>query len=93
VDIFIVQIEVKKEHTTPVDISFKINKPMAPTILEKSLPICGLRPNHVCETITFSTPHIGHSRHGLFFKRWIMDNLMLNLLTYPGPLDKHTHDP
>jgi hypothetical protein len=26
-----------------------INKPMAPTILERGLPICGLRPNHVCE--------------------------------------------
>jgi hypothetical protein len=25
----------------------KINKPMAPTILERGLPICGLRPNHV----------------------------------------------
>jgi hypothetical protein len=24
-------------------------KPMAPTILERGLPICGLRPNHVCE--------------------------------------------
>jgi hypothetical protein len=27
----------------------KKNKPMAPTILERGLPICGLRPNHVCE--------------------------------------------
>jgi hypothetical protein len=26
----------------------KKNKPMAPTILERGLPICGLRPNHVC---------------------------------------------
>jgi hypothetical protein len=26
-----------------------INKPMAPTILERGLPICGLRPNHVCK--------------------------------------------
>jgi wobble nucleotide-excising tRNase len=25
------------------------NKPMAPTILERGLPICGLRPSHVCE--------------------------------------------
>jgi hypothetical protein len=37
--------------------------------------------------MTFSTPHIGHSRHGLFFTRWIA-NQMLNLLkrtmTYPG---------
>jgi hypothetical protein len=42
---------------------------MAPTILERGLPICGLRPNHVCEV----TPHIisCHSRHGLFFTRWI----------------------
>jgi hypothetical protein len=24
-------------------------KPMAPIILERGLPICGLRPNHVCE--------------------------------------------
>jgi hypothetical protein len=37
--------------------------------------------------MTFPTPHIGHSRHGLFFTRWIV-NAMLNLLkrtmTYPG---------
>jgi hypothetical protein len=37
--------------------------------------------------MTFPTPHIGHSRHGLFFTRWIV-NHMLNLLkrtmTYPG---------
>jgi hypothetical protein len=26
-----------------------INQPMAPTILERGLSICGLRPNHVCE--------------------------------------------
>jgi hypothetical protein len=26
-----------------------IKKPMAPTIIERGLPICGLRPNHVCE--------------------------------------------
>jgi hypothetical protein len=25
------------------------NKPMAPKILERGIPICGLRPNHVCE--------------------------------------------
>jgi hypothetical protein len=25
------------------------NKPMAPKILERGLPICGLRPNNVCE--------------------------------------------
>jgi hypothetical protein len=25
------------------------NTPMAPTILQRGLPICGLRPNHVCE--------------------------------------------
>jgi hypothetical protein len=28
---------------------------------------------------TFPTPHIGHSRHVLFFKRWIV-NPMFNLL-------------
>jgi hypothetical protein len=37
--------------------------------------------------MTFLTPHISHSRHGLFFTRWIV-NPMLNLLkrtmTYPG---------
>jgi hypothetical protein len=27
----------------------KKNKPMAPTILERGLPICGLRPNHICD--------------------------------------------
>jgi hypothetical protein len=27
----------------------KKNKPMAPTILERDLPICGLRPKRVCE--------------------------------------------
>jgi hypothetical protein len=36
--------------------------------------------------LTFPTPHIGHSRDGLFFTRWIV-NHMLNLLkrsmTYP----------
>jgi hypothetical protein len=36
--------------------------------------------------MTFPTPHIGHSRHGLFFTRWIV-NPMLTLLkrtmTYP----------
>jgi hypothetical protein len=37
--------------------------------------------------MTFSTPHIGHSRHGLFFTRWIvnpMPNLLKRTLTYPG---------
>jgi hypothetical protein len=29
--------------------NYKKNKSMAPIILEKGLPICGLRPNHVCE--------------------------------------------
>jgi hypothetical protein len=40
-------------------------------ILERDLPICVLRHNRVCEyvNLTFSTPHIGHSRHGLFFTR------------------------
>jgi hypothetical protein len=37
--------------------------------------------------MTFPTPHIGHSIHGLFFTRWIV-NPMLNLLKrtmkYPG---------
>jgi hypothetical protein len=32
-----------------VQMQTKKNKPMAPTILERGLPICGLRPNHVCE--------------------------------------------
>jgi hypothetical protein len=41
----------------------KKNKPMAPTIFETGLP----------------TPHTGHSKHGLFFTRWIV-NPMLNLL-------------
>jgi hypothetical protein len=31
------------------------------------------------ESITFPTPHVGHSRHGLFFTRLIV-NPMLNLL-------------
>jgi hypothetical protein len=34
---------------------------MAPTLLERGLPICDLRRNLIL------TPHIGHSRHGLFF--------------------------
>jgi hypothetical protein len=34
---------------------------------------------YVSKSMTFSTPHIGHSRHGLFFTRWIV-NTMLNLL-------------
>jgi hypothetical protein len=29
----------------------KQNKPMAPTILDRGLPICGLRPIHVCEWV------------------------------------------
>jgi hypothetical protein len=65
----------------------KINKPMAPKILERGLPICGLRPNHVCKSINFPTPHIGHSRYGLILQDWII-NPMLNLLkrtmTYAG---------
>jgi hypothetical protein len=36
----------KKIHDT---IEILIKKPMAPTILERGLPICGLKPNHVCE--------------------------------------------
>jgi hypothetical protein len=50
-----------------------LKKPMAPT-----------RPNHVCKT--FVTPHIGHSRHGLFFTRWIVNptlNLLKRTMTYP----------
>jgi hypothetical protein len=31
--------------------SIKKNKPMAPTILEIGLPICGLRLNHVCKYV------------------------------------------
>jgi hypothetical protein len=40
---------------------------------------------YVSKSMTFPTPYIGHSRHGLFFTRWIV-NPMLNLLkrTYPG---------
>jgi hypothetical protein len=42
---------------------------------------------YVSKSMTFSTPHIGHSKHGLFFTRWIV-NPMLNLrkrtMTYPG---------
>jgi hypothetical protein len=48
------------------------NRANGPTILERGLPICGLRPYMVSKcskSITISTPHIGHSRHGLFFKR------------------------
>jgi hypothetical protein len=48
------------------------NKPMAPTILERGLPICGLRPNHVCEVsrrLFQLRIGIGHARHGLFFIR------------------------
>jgi hypothetical protein len=65
---------------------------MAPTIRERGLShtcLGGLRPKHVMrsKSMTFPTPHIGHSRHGLFFTRWIV-NPMLNLLkrtmTYPG---------
>jgi hypothetical protein len=47
--------------------------------------------------MTFTTLHIGHSRHGLFFTRWIV-NPMLNLLkgpwlpqdSNPGPLDEQS---
>jgi hypothetical protein len=47
---------------------------------------------YVSKLMTFPTPHIGHSRHGLFFTRRIV-NPMLNLLkrtmtlTYLGPLE------
>jgi hypothetical protein len=37
--------------------------------------------------MTFPTPHIGHSRHGLFFTRWIVNpmiNLLKRTMTYPG---------
>jgi hypothetical protein len=37
---------------------------MAPTFLERGLPVSGLRPNPI---LIFLTPHIGYSRHGLFF--------------------------
>jgi hypothetical protein len=62
--------------------SYKKNKPMAPTIRERGLPICGLRPYYVCEVSRWFFQlriYIGHSRHGLFFTRWII-NTMLNLL-------------
>jgi hypothetical protein len=42
---------------------------------------------YVNKSMTFSTPHIGHSRHSVFFTRWVV-NPMLNLLkrtmAYPG---------
>jgi hypothetical protein len=45
-------------------------KPMAPTILERGLPICGLSLTmYVSKSMTFPTPHMGHSRHGSFFTR------------------------
>jgi hypothetical protein len=37
--------------------------------------------------MTFPTPHIGHSRHGLFFTRWIVNHMLNHLkrtMTYPG---------
>jgi hypothetical protein len=67
-----------------------IPKTNGTTILERGLAICGLRPYRVYRKVSrllLPTPHIGHSRHGLFFTRWIV-NPMLNLLkrtmTYPG---------
>jgi hypothetical protein len=36
--------------------------------------------------LAFSTPHIGHSRHGLFLQDWIfspMLNLLKRTMTYP----------
>jgi hypothetical protein len=37
---------------------------------------------------TFPTPHIGHSRHGLFFTRWIVwKGLWLTRDSNPGPLE------
>jgi hypothetical protein len=39
------------------------------------------------KSMTFPTPHIGHSRHGLFFTRWIVNpvlNLLKRTMTYPG---------
>jgi hypothetical protein len=41
-------LEITKDLVKEIGIKIK-NKPMAPTILERGLPICGLRPNHVCE--------------------------------------------
>jgi hypothetical protein len=47
----------------------------------------GLTMYVVSKLMTFPTPHIGHSRHGLFLQDWLV-NPMLNLLkrtmTYPG---------
>jgi hypothetical protein len=40
--------------------------------------------------MTYPTPHIGHSRHGLFFTRWIVNpmfNLLKRTMTYTGPLE------
>jgi hypothetical protein len=43
---------------------------------------------YVSKSMTFPTPHIGHSRYGLFFTRPDCEFKMLNLLkrtmTYPG---------
>jgi hypothetical protein len=42
---------------------------------------------YASKSMTFPSPHIGHSRHGFFLQDWIV-NPMLNLLkrtmTYPG---------
>jgi hypothetical protein len=54
-----------------IDINKKLTN--GTTILERGLPICGLRPHHITmhenKSMTLPTPHIGYSRHGLFFKR------------------------
>jgi hypothetical protein len=42
---------------------------------------------YVSKSMTFPPPHIGHSRHGLFFTRWIVNpilNLLKRTMTYPG---------
>jgi hypothetical protein len=59
------------------------------TILERGLPICGLRP--VSKSMTFSTPHKGHLRHVLFFTRLDCQNLLKRTMTYP--VSQYTQSP
>jgi hypothetical protein len=39
---------------------------MAPTILERGLPICGLRPNHVCDVSNAKPSEKDHELPGTF---------------------------
>jgi hypothetical protein len=45
-------------------------KPMAPTILERGLPICGLWPNHVCELVDdfFNSAYMSFETWFIFYK-------------------------